>query len=280
MSHIKERTRRRFGEMVSGGDAEIALAEAALLIASEEYPNLIITDYLAKLDRFAQEVREHAAAGSSRFDMIDALNKTMFHELGFQGNTEHYYDPRNGYLNQVIDRRKGIPITLSVVYLEVARRAGLEMLPVGLPGHFLVKYAGRAGELFIDPFNGGRVLDESGVSGLLSEVTSGRLKLSSEHLAAVSNKQILTRILANLYAVYARSMDYTRALAAVERMLLIAPDAPEYVRDRGILLAAMDRTIDAVAELERYLKLAPAADDAATIRERIQAARLSRARLN
>ena len=280
MSHTKERTRQLFGEMVSSADAEIALAEAALLIASEEYPNLIVTDYLARLDRFAQEVREHAAAGSTRFDMIDALNETMFHELGFQGNTEHYYDPRNSYLNQVIDRRKGIPITLSVVYLEVARRVGLEMLPVGLPGHFLVKYVGRSGELFIDPFNGGRVLNESGVSGLLSDVTSGRLKLSSEHLAAVSNKQILTRILANLYAVYARSMDYTRALAAVERMLLIAPDAPEYVRDRGILLAAMGRTNDAVAELERYLKLAPAADDGATIRERIQAARLSRARLN
>ena len=280
MSHTKERTRQRFAETVAHEDGEIELAEAALLIAAEEYPNLIITDYLRKLDRFAEEARQGIAPARAPIEMINGLNRTIFHELGFQGNTEHYYDPRNSFLSQVIDRRKGIPITLSVVYVEVARRIGLDLLPVGLPGHFLVKHAGPGGELFIDPFNGGRVMNESEVAGLLAEVTNGRLKLSSEHLTPVTNKQILIRILANLYGVYARGMDYTRALAAVERMLLIAPNTASHVRDRGMLLAAMNKTSDAVADLEHYLELAFDAKDAEMVRDRIKEVKLSKARLN
>ena len=246
MSHTKEHTRQRFAEAVSRADNEIALTEAALLIAAEEYPNLIIGDYLRKLDRFAEQAKRRVVSTPDPIEIINGLNRTICHDLGFQGNTEHYYDPRNSFLNQVIDRRKGIPITLSLLYVEVARRLDLDLLPVGLPGHFLVKYAGRAGELFIDPFNGGRVMNEFEVAGLLSKVTDGRLKLTRAHLAEVTRKQVLTRILGNLYAVYTRGMDYMRALASVERMLLIAPDTPSYVRDRGILLAAMDRNHDAV----------------------------------
>ena len=280
MSHTKERTRQRFAEAVSREDDEIELAEAALLIAAEEYPNLIIGDYLRKLDLFAEQAKRSVAPSGTPIEIINGLNRTIFHELGFQGNTEHYYDPRNSFLSQVIDRRKGIPITLSLIHLEVARRIGLELLPVGLPGHFLLKHAGRAGELFIDPFNGGRVMNDAEVAELLAEVTSGRLKLSNEHLTPVTNKQMLTRILANLYGVYARGMDYTRALAAVERMRLIAPNTASHVRDRGLLLAAMNRSHDAVAELEHYLKLEPDADDAEMVRDRIQAERRNRARLN
>ena len=276
--------------MVSGGDDDIPLAEAALLIAAEEYPGLAVSDYLAKLDAFAEAVRPRIASSASALDAIEALNETLFHELGFQGDTENYYDPRNSLLNQVIDRRKGIPITLSIVYVEVARRANLAMAPVGLPGHFLVKHLlvkhllikhqGEAGELLIDPFNGGRIMTEPEVAQLLRSVTDGRLTLSPEHLAESSNKQILTRILANLYGVYARGMDYDRAAAVVDRMLLIAPDTPVYFRDRGFLFAAMRKTPEAVADLERYLKLAPEADDADSVRARIREIRQLHAGLN
>lgn len=271
--------RSRFAEIVSRDDEEIDLAEAALLIAAEEYPALDVALYLIKLDSFGDLARERAADARNASDVIAALNATLFDQLGFRGNRENYYDPRNSYLNAVIDRRTGIPITLTVVYIEVARRIGFPVSGVGLPFHFIAKHESEAGDLFIDPFNAGRVLGLAGCAELATRMSGGKLNLRPEHLERATNKQILTRMLANLLGVNSAG-DHRRALAAIERMLLINPDSTPHIRDRGLLLAAVGDVAEATQELERYLELAPAAPDADDIRKQIRSVRQRQARLN
>lgn len=273
--------RLRFAEMVSREDEQINLAEAALLIAAEEYPRVEVEVdlYLEKLDRFGDIAREQANSSSSALDLIAAVNFTLFDELGFRGNRRSYYDPRNSFLNEVIDRRIGIPITLTVVYIEVAKRIGFPIKGVAMPGHFIAKHEAESGDLFIDPFNDGRLLGRLACSELVAEATGGALELEPDHLAAVTNKQILTRMLSNLLGIYGTG-DQPRAIAAIDRILLINPDSPKHVRDRGLLLASLGETRNGLAELDRYLELAPAAPDAEVIREQIKTIRQSQARLN
>jgi regulator of sirC expression with transglutaminase-like and TPR domain len=271
--------RSQFAELVSLDDDQINLAEATLLIAAEEYTRLNIQDYLDKLDRFGDLARERAQGASDADHVISAINSTLFDELGFHGNRDSYFDPRNSFLNQVIDRRTGIPITLTVVYLEVARRIGFQVRGVGLPYHFIAKHESEAGDIFIDPFNGGRLLDTAGCAELLSEMTSGKEELQPEHLESVSNKRILARILLNLLGIY-QAGDPRRALATIERLLLINPNYAPHVRLRGMLLASVGDQTGAIAELERYLMLVPEAEDFDAIKEQIQSIHLNRARLN
>ncbi|MCI0486034.1 MAG: transglutaminase-like domain-containing protein [Blastocatellia bacterium] len=277
---IADNPRSRFADMVSREDEIIDLAEAALLIAAEEYAGLDVGLYLEKLDRLGDLARERAEGARNASDMIAALNATLFDELGFCGNRENYYDPRNSFLNEVLDHRTGIPITLTVVYMETARRIGFSVQGVGMPGHFIAKHASDEGDIFIDPFNDGRLLGEAGCAELLAEMSGGRLGLQPSHLLAVTNKQILTRMLSNLLGIYANSTDHARSLAAIERILLINPDSPPHVRDRGLLLAALGKTAAALAELKRYLTLAPEARDAAVIKEQIKSIQQTLARLN
>lgn len=265
--------------MVSRADEEINLAEAALLIAAEEYPRLDVELYLDKLDVFGDAAREHADGASTPLDAIAAVNVTLFELLEFRGNRASYYDPRNSFLNEVIDRRTGIPITLTVLYIEVARRIGFPVRGVGMPGHFIAKHESASGDIFIDPFNDGHILETLACSELVSETTGGTLDLEPEHLIAVGNKQILTRMLSNLLGIYGAT-DQRRALATIDRILLIAPDSARHLRDRGLLLAELGSAGKAIDELERYLNLAPLAPDAEAIRDQITSIRKSQARLN
>ena len=277
-SHPPTNARSRFAEIVSLDDERINLAEAVLLIASEEYPRLDVELYLERLDHFADHARERTYSLDA-IEVITALNATLFDQLGFRGNHEKYFDPRNSYLNEVIDRRTGIPITLTVVYIEVARRIGFPVKGVGLPFHFIAKHEAESGDIFIDPFNAGRLLGSAGCDELITRMSGGKLELRPEHLEAVTNKQILTRMLSNLLGVYSAS-DRRKALAAIDRILLINPDSAAHIRDRGLLLASVgDRTI-AIADLERYLELAPDARDAEAIRDQIRSLRQRHARLN
>jgi len=273
--------RLRFAEMVSREDEQINLAEAALLIAAEEYPRVEVEVdlYLEKLDRIGDIAREQANSASRALDLIAAVNFTLFDELGFRGNRASYYDPRNSFLNEVIDRRIGIPITLTVVYIEVAKRIGFPIKGVAMPGHFVAKHEAESGDLFIDPFNDGRLLGRLACSELVAEATGGALELEPDHLAAVTNKQILTRMLSNLLGIYG-TKDQPRAIAAIDRILLINPNSPKHVRDRGLLLASVGETRNGIAELDRYLELAPDAPDAEVIREQIKTIRQGQARLN
>lgn len=278
-SRPAKNARSRFAEIVSRDDEQVNLAEAALLIAAEEYPRLHVEAYLEKLDLLGDIAREQAAEARDAIDLISALNATLFDRLGFRGNRESYYDPRNSFLNEVIDRRIGIPITLTVVYIEVARRIGFPVKGVGLPFHFIAKHEAESGDIFIDPFSDGRVLGTAACAELLTNLSGGRVELKPEHLEAVSNKQILTRMLSNLLGIYATS-DRRRALAVVERNLLLNPDSTHHIRDRGLLLGAVGDSANAIAELERYLALAPEATDTDAIREQIRSIRQNQAKLN
>lgn len=271
--------RTRFAEMVSREDEEINLAEAALLIAAEEYPRLDVELYLERLDHFADLVRERAADSRTATGVITALNETLFEQLGFKGNRESYYDPRNSYLNSVIDRRTGIPITLTVVYIEVSKRIGFSVKGVGLPFHFIAKHEAEGSDLFIDPFNRGELFGAAGCDALITQMSGGNLDLQPEHLEAVTTKQILTRMLSNLLGIYSAS-DRRRALAAIDRILLINPGSTTHIRDRGLLLAAVGSRTAAIAELERYLEAAPDAPDAESMREQIRSLRQGHARFN
>jgi regulator of sirC expression with transglutaminase-like and TPR domain len=271
--------RSQFTEMVSREDDQIDLAQAALLIAAEEYPRLKVALYLERLDYFADFAGKRAADSRNPIEVVTALNATLFEQLGFRGNRESYYDPRNSYLNAVIDRRTGIPITLTVVYIEVAKRIGFPVKGVGLPFHFIAKHEAEGGDLFIDPFNAGGLLGSAGCDALITQMSGGKVELRPEHLEAMTNRQILARMLSNLLGIYSAS-DRPRALAAIDRILLIDPGSTPHIRDRGLLLAAVGHRTPAIEELERYLELDPDAGDADTIREQIKAIRQSQARLN
>jgi regulator of sirC expression with transglutaminase-like and TPR domain len=280
VTHPSDNQRDRFAEAISHPDEDIDLAKAALLLATQQYPDLDTEHYLARLDEIAKAVEQRGVRLAIPIQIISSLNKVMFLDLGFRGNAENYYDPRNSYLNDVLERRLGIPITLSVVYMEVARRIGFKLHGVALPGHFIVKYCAGSAEVFIDPFNAGKIMDEQGCVDLLARMSGARVQCRPEYLVAATNKQILTRMLANLVKTYVDRSDHGRALAAVEWILLMDPDSPAYVRDRGLLLGSMGRPNSALKELERYLELVPDAPDAENIRDQIKRIWQIRASLN
>jgi regulator of sirC expression with transglutaminase-like and TPR domain len=204
----------------------------------------------------------------------------MFQELGFRGNTEQYYDPRNSFLNEVIDRRTGIPITLSTVYMEVARRASLEVEGVGLPGHFVVRIQTPARALLVDPFHGGTLLTEKDCQERLDRIFNGKVKLEPKMLRPCRRKDMLERLLRNLKAIYLRDQDIDRALRVVDLIVRIQPGSAEDLRDRGVLYASLDCYGLAARDLESYLALAPGAKDAEDLAARVALLRLKASRLN
>jgi len=224
-----------FTHMVQRSDEEIDLAAAALLIAEEEYPGLDVASYVGKLDRLASGVRKRLPTrvpAEEPAAAIRALNGYLFEDEGFHGNQKDYYDPRNSFLNEVLDRRTGIPITMSIVYIEVARRIGFELEGVGFPGHFLVKYAGIRSTIVIDPFFQGKTLDADDLRQMLSTVHGRPVALELRHLNGVGKKQILARVLQNLRSVYADRGDTARALSAIDRLLILDPEDSNALRER------------------------------------------------
>ena len=275
-----EEVRRRFASEVARAGAEVDLARAALLVGAEEEPRRAdVERCLARLDEMGEEARARAVRrGGAR---VEALNAYLFEELGFAGNESDYYDPRNSMLHQVLGRRTGIPITLSVVYIEVGRRAGLRVEGVGLPGHFVVRaFEDEEGAgVLVDPFNR-RATDAEECQSRIDAIYDGRVELGEEHLRAVGARSILARMLGNLKAVYVRAGLFRRALAAVERIVLLAPSDLEERRDRGMLLAQLGRLPEAVADTQAYLNLSPNAPDADAVREQLKKMQNRRAMLN
>jgi regulator of sirC expression with transglutaminase-like and TPR domain len=258
--------RSRFAAEVARPEPEVDLARAALLIAAEEYPQLVPETYLRRLDELAERVRDRQGEETAPVIMLQDLGRVLFEEGGYRGNTEKYYDPRNSFLNDVLDRRLGIPITLSVVYLEVGWRLGLPLHGVNFPGHFLVRYDGEALKLLVDPFQAGMVRFEDEAQSLLDHVYGGSVLMQPEFLRRADRKDILIRMLENLKGTYLNARDDDRALAAIERILLMQPDSADHLRDAGIVLTRLGRIDAAAAALQQYLDIAPDAAD----RERIR----------
>ncbi|MBI3796703.1 MAG: tetratricopeptide repeat protein [Deltaproteobacteria bacterium] len=261
--------RERFAQLVSGPEEELDLAEAALLIAQEEQPDLDITVYLRRLDEVATAARARLPQAPEPRDLIHSLNVQLFHEEGLAGNESEYYDPRNSFLNEVLDRKRGIPITLSVIYLEVGRRLGLPLVGVGFPGHFLVKYTGADGERVLDPFAGGATLTLEELAQKLRRMYGDAnpfLGQIPQLLVPASKKDILVRMLHNLKGIYLQANDFARALAAIDRILLVAPDLVMEVRDRGAVHQRLGHLQGALQDFRRYLELVPDAEDAEAVR--------------
>jgi regulator of sirC expression with transglutaminase-like and TPR domain len=280
MTFMSVRSRKTFQQLVTLPDGAIPLAETALLMASEEYPQLEIRPYIDSLDGIADTIRSTMRAGDAPLETIDKINNILFETMGFRGNTENYYDPRNSFFNDVIERRIGIPITLSTLYLEIARRLEVPIVGVGMPGHFLVKYAARDVEFFLDPFNQGGILTLDDCRDRITEIYNGAVKFNERLLARVTHRQILLRMLHNLKAIYIKTESYEKSLAMVEMMMMVNPDDPEQYRDRGLLLLKRRQFEAAAKDLERYLKMAPRAADHAEIEEHYKDLRRIRALMN
>lgn len=261
--------RDRFAATVAQPESDVDLAAAALLIAAEEYTQLTPAPYLHRLDVLAERVRDRLGEETAPLVVLEELNRVLFDEEKFRGNAEAYYDPRNSFLNDVLDRRVGIPISLSLVYLEVGWRLGLPLSGVGFPGHFLVRYEGEVVRVLLDPFDGGRLRFEDQAQELLDRVYGGLVRLQPEFLESTGKKGVLVRLLKNLKAIYLNAREDGKALAAIERILLIRPGAVGELRDRGMLLARAGRVGEAIADLENYLDSAPEAPDARRVRNMI-----------
>lgn len=245
------------------GEERINLAKTALLLAKfVDYPDLIVDEYLLRIEKMAAEIESRLGSDTRNANsLIDLMNDYLFVEQGFHGNKENYYDPRNSFLNEVIDRKTGIPITLSTLYIELAGRVGLTLDGVGFPGHFIVKFSGPCDEILIDPFNKGRILTERNCQEILNRMYADRVQFKREMLARYTKKQILTRILNNLKGIYVNSQNHQKALSVVELIVELNPENYSEIRDRGLLYYKLECFSQALHDLERYLSLIADAPD-------------------
>lgn len=259
-------------QWLSQGFKQLNLGEAALLLAKIEYPDLNVSTYLQRFEEMANRVREKIVHQSTP-NMIIALNQVLFEEEGFFGNIDHYYDPKNSFLNDVLDRKTGIPITLAIIYLEVGQRLGLPLKGISFPGHFLVKLEMSAHSMLVlDPFLKGIPLSETALNQRLEEMQgkgrAGRIFLR-QALQTASTQDILIRMLRNLKDIYLRSEQWTKLLPIMEQLLIINPELAEEWRDRGMLHQRLECARAAVSDYERYLSIEPYAVDSDFIEEQI-----------
>lgn len=253
--------RQRFAAEVGRSDEDINLALAALMVAREEYPQLSEDRYLGQLDLLAEETRDRLDDETAPLMVLQELLATLFVRHGFRGNRGAYYDPRNSFLSDVLDRKLGIPLTLGIVVLEVGWRLRLPLEGVNFPGHFLVRFKGDAVDLLIDPYDRGAIRFQDQAQELLDRVYGGMIRVHESFLKVARKREMLVRLLMNLKSLYLNAQDHPRALAAVERILLIRPIAPGEIRDKGVILARMGRTREALQQLEAYLSVSPDAAD-------------------
>ena len=274
----QDRVQNRLAELMRQPGEQINLAEAALVIAASAYPNLDAPHYLLRLDAMAETVAGRVDGETDPFRIIAQINQFLFQEEGFFGNTQEYYDPRNSFLNEVLDRKVGIPITLSTVYLEIAERLRFPLVGVGMPGHFLVKHP--YFQILIDPFGQGRILTESDCRTRMEQVLGDSVEFDKSFLDGVGKRHIVTRMLNNLRAIYLNARQYQKALDITGLTLAVQPDSPDEHKQRAALLLHLCRYSDAAAELNSYLEHSPGADDADEIRQTIANLRKTMAQLN
>jgi len=253
-------------------DDSLPLLGTALLIARDEYPDLEAGAYDILLQRYADELRPLVAGVEPLPLKMQAINRHLFEEVGFAGNQSEYYDPRNSYLNQVVERRLGNPISLAMVQMEVARRVGMPLDGISFPGHFLVRLPVGDSVLVMDPFNRGRPLDVEELRQRAKPHLGGEMpddEALYRILHPATNRAMLMRMLRNLHGVYAEGEDWERAVRSADRLLKLVPDNAEALRDRGLGYLKLGYRHGARQDLDRYLHLYPDAPDAGPLRERL-----------
>ena len=258
---------------------QIDLAKGALLIAKDAYADLDIEVYLQRLNQMAEELQAQIGGEADTSDQINHLNRYLFEAQGFAGSSqEHYYDARNSYLNEVLERKIGIPITLSIVYIEIGKRIGLPLVGVGFPGHFIVKH--RDLEAVIDPFEGGQILSDEDLSERLTQIFRESVPMHPRFLQAVTNKEILARMLRNLKQIYFREEEYEKAVRAAERITWLDPQAAQDYRDLGYLYYQVNAYAKSLASFNTYLRLSDDPPDREEISRNIRVLTQQIANLN
>jgi regulator of sirC expression with transglutaminase-like and TPR domain len=270
---------REFAELTGRPDDRVDLARAALAIARWEYPGLAVDAYLERLDALARGV-DGARRSTDPVGRLHRLREYLFVEQGFAGNREDYYDPCNSFLNDVLDRRRGIPITLSLVLMEVGKRLGLAVEGIGLPGHFIAGARLGDSQILLDPFNAGALLTPEACEKLVGRALGRKVALKPENFAAVTRRQFLARMLANLKGIYWQREAWDRVVGVIDRLLVLDPKAAWEWRDRGLAWSNMGEVRRGLVDWERYLTEFPNAADHETVKGHLRKARQKLAQLN
>jgi regulator of sirC expression with transglutaminase-like and TPR domain len=277
-----------FATLIARDDARIDLARGCLMIAQDAYPGLDVDRYMGEIERMAMRLRGRLPQTGGAEERVVALNQFLYEDLGYWGNTEDYYDPRNSYLNEVIDRKTGIPISMSILYMELGRRIGLPLEGISFPGHFLVRLRLRGGTLVLDPFSGGAPQSEDELrsrvkrvipDGVADDLPASELPLD-QFLEPATNRQILSRLLRNLKGIYRESDKPERMLDVLNRMLLVTPGASAELRDRGYLYQRLECYRAAFKDLTDYTEREPDAPDLDEVRGKLLELSALCARLN
>ena len=250
----------QFAHIAQLPDEEIDLARTALLISAIEDPLLDIENQLELLDSLAAAAARRLGDGGSPLYCVNVLSEYLFEEVGFQGNDEDYYDPRNSFLDEVMRRRVGIPITLSLVYIEVGKRLGVPIVGVGMPGHFLIRHRDEAG-LVIDPFEKGIVLSEEECIQKFRQVVPPRIPWDVKHLEPIDNREFIARMLRNLKGIYWDRKDFDRALPMADRLVALQPEVIQERRDRGLVHYQLQNYPEALDDLQAYVDYGRSASD-------------------
>jgi regulator of sirC expression with transglutaminase-like and TPR domain len=270
---------REFAELTGRPDGRVDLARAALAIARWEYPGLDVDAYLERLDALARGV-DGARRSTDPVGRLHRLREYLFVEQGFAGNREDYYDPRNSFLNDVLDRRQGIPITLSLVLMEVGKRLGLAVEGIGLPGHFIAGARLGDSQILLDPFNAGALLTPEACEELVGRALGRKVALKPENFAGVTRRQFLARMLANLKRIYWHRESWDRVVGVIDRLLVLDPKVAGEWRDRGLAWSNMGEVRRGLVDWERYLTEFPNAADHEAVKGHLRKARQKLAQLN
>lgn len=264
--------REHFAALARLPENTIDLGAAALWIAAEEQPGLDPDPWLDRLDALGERLQARLRRASDDLGRLSLLIDLLFAEEGLRGNADDFYDPRNSFLNEVLERRLGNPITLAVVCMEVGRRAGLALEGIGFPGHFLLRLA-RHPHVVIDPFDGGRLLSGEDCEAMLERMAQGSRGLDPRRLRPAGPRQILQRVLNNLRGIYVHRGELERTVAVLDRLLLLDPEDPAPLRDRGLLHVRWGDPEQGISDLESYLAADSAAEDGEEVAEVLAEAR-------
>jgi len=277
---VPEHIRADFVQMVSRPDEALELARVALLVAAESDQDVDIDGELKQLEGWAEELKARVTPDLNNLQKLARLRSFVFDDLGFRGDRRDYYSPSNSLLHQVMKRRRGIPLTLSIVFMELGWRIGIPFEGVAFPGHFLVRLPGEPRDLLLDPYKRGMMVHEEDCRQMLLESTGGRMSYDPALTASVGKRDMVARLLHNLKGAYLRAGDDEQALAAVERLLVLHPDDLEEIRDRGLLLFRMGQYGRALDSLNAYLATAAGAADRETIEGHVKTLRQLLSELN
>ena len=270
-----------FREAVSGPTDDVPLARAALIAARAEYPDLDIDSYERRLQDIAETLEQQLSKSGVRDyprRTVLAVNQLLYRELGFRGNADAYDDPRNLYLNYVLSERRGIPVSLAIVYSEVCQRVGLDVKAVGLPGHLICRYLpddaeADGDELLLDVFSAGRLMTTKDCQSLVRNIFGSRMPFKDHYLSPLQPRQVIQRLLHNLKAGYLQRGDEDRAARVIDLLLALYPWDLDEIRDRGMLRERLGETSEALSDLEQYLQFRPGARDVQTVSETVRSLR-------